>query len=288
MKKALLVSSYDGNLEIAVAWIEFHRYAHPRLFEYFNVYVGLNNAKELPGCSSSQYKVLQSHTCNWSQSLESWLSDIDTDEVVLFLDDQYARTFMPKSYDQAYTIFCKYNMDYLALGGSRFNLVQSLKLPTLNMKPVKLLKSKYRISLQPSIWSKQFLLRVLQSSADPWELEIKASKECTDSRAYYVNSSEFRFFEQFIERGSCYHSRVFKIQRTILRLMRESGETKRGVNADKAITKLLKRERVALKRFVVSEFLRLFHNINYGGQYLVLNAGGHILKLKAFNLIGRT
>ena len=66
--------------------------------------------------------------------------------------------------------------------------------------------SKYLISMQPSIWSREFLLRVLKPEYSPWDFEIEGSYQL---RGKEKNTYIDRFYESFnvyfpAARSSCY------------------------------------------------------------------------------------
>lgn len=54
----------------------------------------------------------------------------------------------------------------------------------------------YRISLQASLWDREFLLSILIKGETPWQFEQNAYSRCSDhdDRIFTVNSSAFRYF----------------------------------------------------------------------------------------------
>ena len=95
----------------------------------------------------------------------------------------------------------------------------------------KVLSGKYSINLQPAIWEKSYLLRLLKGTNNPWDFEICSSLEYKkkQSNAYFYIAKNIIFYEQYIERGKVYPRRFYKIFNSDYKLLtnRSSLELKR-------------------------------------------------------------
>lgn len=127
---------------------------------------------DIPNYTSTNFEVVKSEG-EWGSRMLEGISKIKTDFVFFILDDYMLNYTYPSSTIENYIKFAeKYNVDRIQVSPSSFqsysnNIIEGFtKFSQL---------SYYKISMQPSIWSKSFLLDTLEPSYSPWDFEIKGS-----------------------------------------------------------------------------------------------------------------
>ena len=98
-----------------------------------------------------------------------------------------------------------------------------LKIIQINAQDIKgkVLDSKYSINLQPAIWEKSCLLRLLKGTSNPWDFEICSSLEYKKKKfnSYFYITKNILFYEQYIERGKVYPQRFHNIFKSDYRVL---------------------------------------------------------------------
>ena len=231
---SILVSSFDEVKDILLIW---HK-QHASLKLQYQVFYGLNYLdRDFIKSQNTDFskKILYSESYSWSYSLKKWLLQIDSPYILLLLDDHIIKKFDYKHIEIILKNLKKKNINFCQLTYASNLLNKFISKDFLFFG--KLPKGKYSINLQPSIWEKKSLLKLLENVESAWDFEIKSSLKFNKSnlgiKAIFFLSKEILFYEQYIERGKYYPNRF-----------------KMAIN--KNLTHLLKREKVTLKRRFIS------------------------------------
>ena len=207
---SILVASYDDVQDILKLWDNKIYKKEKRVFKKYNLYYGLN-FKAQNKLKTFNKKFLYSETLNWSLSLEKWINQIDSKYILILLDDHIIKKISIISLESVIKDIKNNNVLYAPLTyGS--NILRNI----VNIKEFikgKVLNGKYSINLQPAIWEKSYLLRLLKGTSNPWDFEICSSLEYgkKQSNAYFYIAKNIIFYEQYIERGKVYPRRFYKI-----------------------------------------------------------------------------
>ena len=116
--------------------------------------------------------------------LKKWISQIDSEYILLLLDDHIIRKFESKHIEILLTNLKKKNINFSQLTYASNSLSNFLRNDYFLYG--ELPKGKYSINLQPSIWEKKLLLKLLKNIESPWDFEIKSSLK------YNTNNSEIK------------------------------------------------------------------------------------------------
>jgi hypothetical protein len=231
---SILVSSFDEVKDILLIW---HK-QHASLKLPYEVFYGLNYLdRDFIKSQNTEFnkRILYSESYNWSYSLKKWLLQIDSEYILLLLDDHIIKKFDYKHIEIILKNLKKKNINFSQLTYASNSLTKFLRKDYLFFG--ELPKGKYSINLQPSIWKKNSLLKLLENVESAWDFEIKSSlmfnKKNSGINAIFFLSKDILFYEQYIERGKYYPNR-FKIA------------------IDKNLHHFLKREKVTLKRRFIS------------------------------------
>ena len=123
--------------------------------------------------NSDQFKTIATGKIPWTQRLKLALDNIKSDYILWLQDDYFFIRKIPSSTIQDYLNFItQYNID-------RFGIHENSNLYIFANTAHKYVKysqlSLYTISLQASIWNKQFLLSCIDNDETPWQFEIDGS-----------------------------------------------------------------------------------------------------------------
>ena len=218
-KISLLVASYDGNLDLLSLWDQWHSEKVANI----PLYYGLNSASFQPINRSAV--VLNSSKASWGESLAIWCRQIDSEYILLVLDDIFIKKldlptlFACCDYMTSRSAYYGYLHNYLSLT----YMLSVADLFCVDMATRR--HSKYQVSLQASIWKTDVLMQHGLLYDDPWDLESRAHSHPyldtldTPNRLSF-KSHKISFYEQFCERGLIFRHRtrfiVEKIYRQLL------------------------------------------------------------------------
>lgn len=243
-KLSILVSSFDEVKDILFIWHKQHENKNLS----FDLFYGLNYLDEKSirryGKKFSK-KIIYSNTYKWAHSLKEWLSQIDSEYILLLLDDHIIKEFNKKHINIILEDMKKNNINFCQLTYGSDTLLSILH-PESFFYGI-LPKGKYSINLQPSIWEKKTLYETLKNIDTAWDFEIKSSYQFninkSNIKGIFYLSKNLRFYEQYMERGRYYPERF-----------------KKAIN--KNLHYLLKREKLGkIRRF--KSFIGLIYKIIY-------------------------
>lgn len=215
---SILVASFDEVQDILMLWDKKVYKQKIKVFKKFNLYYGLNY-KAQNQLKTYNTNILYSETFNWSLSLEKWIHQIDSKYILILLDDHIIKNFSLTSLESIIKDVNKNKILYAPLTYGT-NILRNI----LNIKKFvkgKVLDSKYSINLQPAIWEKSSLLRLLKETTNPWDFEIHSSRKYKKKKfnAYFYVAKNIIFYEQYVERGKIYPQRFYKIFNSDYRLL---------------------------------------------------------------------
>ena len=174
-KTAILILSCD---KYADAWLPFCLFLEKYWSDCpFPIYLGTNE-KEF---KFKNVKQIFSHkNTNWSEELQIILKQIPEENIILILEDYFI--YKPVNNETIFKlidIMESQKAGYLKLAAfpKKYEKLWPYK-PFLVNPGVGLLEKggKYRVCLQPAIWNKNILLKLLNPNESPWQFEIEASK----------------------------------------------------------------------------------------------------------------
>ena len=189
-----------------------------KAFKKFKIFYGLN-FKSQNKLKTLNKNFLYSETLNWSLSLEKWINQIDSKYILILLDDHIIQKFSITSLETIIEDISNNKVLYAPLTYGT-NILRNI----VNIKKFvkgRVLDSKYSINLQPAIWEKSFILRLLKGTSNPWDFEIYSSLKYQKKKfnAYFYITKHIIFYEQFIERGKVYPRRFYNIFKCNYRLL---------------------------------------------------------------------
>ncbi len=233
-KLSILVSSFDEVKDILLIWHNQHSFLNLP----YQIYYGLNHPnKDFIKKQKTEFtnRILYSGSYNWCYSLKKWLLQIDSEYILLLLDDHIIEKLEYKHIEILLKNLQNKNINFSQLTYASNSFTKLLGKDYFFYGDLP--KGKYSINLQPSIWEKKTLLKLLNNIESAWEFEIKSSlifnKGKSEIKAIFFLSKEIAFFEQYIERGRYYPNRMKKA-------------------ISKSFHHILKREKVTIKRRFLS------------------------------------
>ena len=194
-----------------------------KLLKKFKLYYGLN-FKSQNKLRTFNKNFLYSETLNWSLSLEKWINQIDSKYILVLLDDHIIKKFSITSLEAIIKDIKNNKVLYAPLTYGT-NILRNI-VDTKKFIRGKVLDGKYSINLQPSIWEKSCLLRLLKGTSNPWDFEICSSLDYEKKKfnAYFYITKNIIFYEQFIERGKIYPRRFYSIFKSDYRILTNRSE----------------------------------------------------------------
>ena len=207
---SILVASYDEVQDILMLWDKKVYKKNKNLFNKFNLYYGLNFKAQNRLKTLIKIFYIPKHLIG-VYLLEKWINQIDSKYILILLDDHIIKRFSITSLESIIKDMNKNKILYAPLTYGT-NILRNI----LNIKKFikgKVLDSKYSINLQPAIWEKRSLLRLLKETTNPWDFEIYSSLEYKKNKfnAYFYITKNIIFYEQYIERGKIYPQRFHNI-----------------------------------------------------------------------------
>ena len=184
------------------------------------IYLGANGENKKEYCPENWIYINKGEDRSFSQSLKSYLEEIEEEYFILMLDD--------------FLILEKVNNDLI---NKAFEFIREKKGVYLRLVPnpkgdFKIdkyfskidVKNKvpYITSLQMAIWKKDFLIKLLEYDFNPWEFEVKAGKTkeaLENSDKFFVTNFAFVKYTHFVEKGKFYPFIKELIQKENLQLI---------------------------------------------------------------------
>lgn len=141
-------------------------------FNTKNIFV--SEKLEVPTITKTKFDTITfDGNSKWGARMLRGVESCQTDYIYFILDDYFLNYEMSNSQLDNYLQQMKlHNMDRLQISPSGFQQYQSVDYTDfLKFKQ----NSSYLISMQPSIWNKRFLQKVLSETYSPWDFEIRGS-----------------------------------------------------------------------------------------------------------------
>jgi len=138
-----------------------------------NLFVTENDS--VPGYTPTEFVTLTPGNLSWGERMYKALDSIDTDYVFWILEDYFFDYTYTKEELENYLEFMKsHNVDRLQISPSGHQKYTDEVIKGFTKFAD---DSNYLISLQPSIWSVDFIKKVLDTEYSPWDFEIKGSNK---------------------------------------------------------------------------------------------------------------
>ena len=207
---SILVASYDSVQDILMLWDKKFFSKKSNLNKKYNLYYGLNFKKNNILKNPSNI-ILYSETYDWSKSLKNWINQIESEYIFLLLDDHIIKNISIIYLDSILNNIINNNVLYAPLTYGT-NILRNF-VDTKRILKGRVINGKYSINLQPAIWEKNLILKLLMETTNPWDFEIISSIKYKRQKfkAYFYITKKIVFYEQYIERGKVYPDRFFEI-----------------------------------------------------------------------------
>ncbi len=114
---------------------------------------------------------------SWSESLRNCIRQIETDQILLVLEDFFLRSKIDPAKIISAIKFARENADVLYLSTRGRHKTENIL--DQNYKKLRT-DAPYAISLQPAIWNRKCLLSLLENNWSPWQFEIKGSRVASE------------------------------------------------------------------------------------------------------------
>ena len=129
---------------------------------------------------------------SWSQRLQKTLDNVQSDIVLIMFEDYFLTDFVKFSELDKFTALMtsNTNIDHIRLAGGPWTTS-----PT-TCKHLRKIKrfSKYRVSLQPGLWRRDSLKKILLEHESAWDVEIFGS-----FRSFFSNHNYFCLSSEYLE-----------------------------------------------------------------------------------------
>ena len=149
----------------------------------FDLGIDIYFTNEEKDVSFNGIKQLKTGEGEWSDRLRTAFNSIPHKHIFYWQEDMWMKKPLT-DFSTYYNDFIKYNMDYLMflVGQNLDNNYLSYEENTIDDKYLKynIPNAKWVIFHQPAIWKKEFFLKYLQHSEDPWVNEIEGTKRARE------------------------------------------------------------------------------------------------------------
>lgn len=159
-----------------------------------NIFVG--ETIEVPQYTEMKFKTILSQKNTWGARMVEAIQSCKTDYIFFILEDYFFyHSYSVDEIDNYINDMNDCGMNRLQISYSDFQKYIDYG----SKKYYKFAKdSFYQISMQPSIWRKEYLLKVLLPDYSPWDFEIKGSEKCIqdlyDHRIYVDKNMPHVYF----------------------------------------------------------------------------------------------
>jgi len=145
-------------------------------------------------------EVQEGGASKWTRYIHNFLKDVESDTIIFSIDDYLLCTPPNLKMIEFATNFLRKNKKV-----GRFDLtfdsqIEGNILPIKNIKKynigVKHPKAPYRISTQPAIWDRNFLLGILDHDWSPWDFELRGTHQVSTSNKI---EQTFCFYDNNLE-----------------------------------------------------------------------------------------
>lgn len=141
----------------------------------FSFEVLINTESEKYNNSNFKIRKVDSYNrnSNWSDRLIHYLNRIDEEYIILWMDDHFIYDYIDnEKINKAIKIITENkkigHISFESQPGSKESKIFEFLSRRKFLAP-------YRISLQPGVWEKKYLLKILRGFESPWQLEINGS-----------------------------------------------------------------------------------------------------------------
>jgi len=129
--------------------------------------------ESLPGNFTFVSMGRQGDVCEWSTDIRKWVEGQDAEWLLWVMEDTFLKTSVNSE-----QIDCACALMYEGIG--RIGLTKDIQNREHNTDQFGVVwahpESRYRLSTQPSIWNKKFLLQHMTEGLTPWEFETQDPK----------------------------------------------------------------------------------------------------------------
>lgn len=173
----LLLSTYDGGEDLWEGFFTSLKYQWPELDMPIVVNTETKIAK-FPGYEIRTINVPKKNMA-WGKRLKLVLKQIETDYILLFLEDYWLDDRVDNEYFEGSLQWLRDNPDistfsyYPCLPGEN---IDDGQFDRMELRPQ---KCEYKFNCQVAIWRKDMLIKYIRNHEDPWEWEVYASRRAS-------------------------------------------------------------------------------------------------------------
>lgn len=145
--------------------------------------------------TNPEFKTIITGFKPWGERQLEALKHVKTDLVFWLLDDYFlCFKYKPEIFDIYIKDFHEMEMDRLQISPKSYvnskHVYESENIIKLNLFDYESISSNYEysVSMQPSIWRKEYMQCILEKDYSPWDFEIKGSK-MNNSKKVYIDKS---------------------------------------------------------------------------------------------------
>ena len=209
-KLSILVCSYDEVIDILKLWDSYTFTYFKDLNKKYNIYYGLNFSNK-NNTQLINKNIIFSNTLDWGLSMQIWLKQIDSKYILILLDDQLIKKLSKLKLATIINDMANENIKFASISYGVQIIQKFINKQTIHKGKIPV--SKYSINLQPAIWEKSFLHKLLRDVKNPWDFELKSSDLYNKKffKSFFYITKDIIFFEQYIERGEIYPGRFYRI-----------------------------------------------------------------------------
>lgn len=145
-----------------------------------NIFV--TETKNVPLHTTTTFQTVVSNKEHWGERMLDGIKCCNTDYIFFVLEDYFFNYSYSEEQISEYISFMRtHRVDRMQIAPSNFQLYH----PIAKSKYVLISSnSMFSVSLQPSIWNKQFLQSVLFPEYSPWDFEIEGTKYINTIKQY--------------------------------------------------------------------------------------------------------
>ena len=188
----LLLSTYDAGEDLWEGFFISIKHQWPE----FDMPIAVNTERKkvsFPGYSINTYNVLKKKgNVNWGKRLKDVLKRIDTEFVLLFLEDYWLDAPVDNEYFEKSLQWLRDNQDISTFSYFPCLPGQNIEDNLFDRMELRPTKCEYKFNCQVAIWRREKLIKYIRNHENPWEWEIYGSMRASrfKERFYTLKKGE--------------------------------------------------------------------------------------------------
>lgn len=194
------------DVTLLIGTCDKYSFLWPEFAEYFNKYwdidikinkyfVSETETADIPG-----FEFITPGKLSYSDCIKSALNNIDT-KYVLWLQDDYflQKTITAKEFKRLLDIAESYGLDRLGIcEDSKYYTKHRVQDALYRLNQY----SEYTVSMQASIWNRDFFRNALVSNESPWQFEVEGTRRVNkDKHNIYISIQSQPWYQEAMRKG---------------------------------------------------------------------------------------